>query len=60
MGIEVINTMKNKRYDGVYYKSALSEGGYNLTIFDDRKAKFKRTKLVRITQVKYITRQASK
>ena len=46
--------IKNEGYDGVTYKSSISDG-YNIALFSDKKVKCTRTKLHYVRKVKYIT-----
>jgi hypothetical protein len=44
---------KTNGYDGIAYKSALNEDGYNLVLFDPTNATLKKTKLFKIESIKH-------
>jgi hypothetical protein len=43
--------IKNARFDGIRYPSALNPEGHNVVLFDPRVADFRESKLVTITEV---------
>ena len=45
--------LKTEGYDGIAYKSSLSQEGYNVALFDPQKAKCTGCRMYKIKQVKY-------
>ena len=45
--------LKTEGYDGVAYRSSLSQEGYNIVLFDPQKAKCVGCRMYEIKQVKY-------